>query len=516
MSALKTAKETVARLRRALDAFTPAPVHEAIGRVLAVGDGIARVSGLYDAAVSELLVFPDGSRGLAFNLDKDEIGCILLAEEPNIHAGDIVRATGGIVRTGVGEELLGRVVDPLGNPLDGGPTFVCERFDPVEKEAPDIISRRPVTRPLATGIKSIDTMIPIGRGQRQLIIGDRSTGKTSIAIDAIINQTDGKVVCVYVAIGQRAASTARFIDTLREKGGMSYTIVVVAEADSSAGMKFLAPYAGATISEYFLEKGADTLVIYDDLTKHAQVYRELSLLMRRPPGREAFPGDIFYLHSRLLERATSLSEEHGGGSQTALPIVETQAGNISQYIPTNLISITDGQVCLSTDLFQQGTLPAVDIGRSVSRVGGKTQIPAMRKLAQKVRLSYAQFTELEQFTKFGTSIEESTQRALETGRRIRELLKQPRHAPLPLEEQVALLVVADSDMLLDIPVRDIRAFEQRFLRDVRDRAGDLLAGIARGEELSDAARTTLTDIAFENVTRLAKKSTGEDGGAESS
>jgi len=516
MSVLKTAQDTLETLRRALDAFTPAPVHEAIGRVLAVGDGIARVSGLSDAAVSELLLFPDGSRGLAFNLDTDEIGCILLADEPDIHAGDIVRATGQIARVPVGEELLGRVVDPLGNPLDGGPAFHCERFDPIEKEAPDIISRRPVTRPLATGIKSIDTMIPIGRGQRQLIIGDRSTGKTSITIDAILNQTDGKVICVYVAIGQRGASIARFIDTLREKGGMPYTIVVVAEADSSAGMKFLAPYAGATISEYFVEKGADTLVIYDDLTKHAQVYRELSLLLRRPPGREAFPGDIFYLHSRLLERATSLSEEHGGGSQTALPIVETQAGNISEYIPTNLISITDGQVCLSTELFQQGMLPAVDVGRSVSRVGGKTQIAAMRKLAQKVRLSYAQFAELEQFTKFGTTIEESAQRALDTGRRIRELLKQHRHAPLPLEEQVALLVVADSDALLDIPVRDVRAFEERYLRDVRDRAGDLLESIRQGDELGEAARTTLTNIAFENVTRFATTPSGAGDDAQPS
>lgn len=516
MSVLTTAKDTLESLRRALDAFTPAPVHQPIGRVLSVGDGIARVSGLADVALSELLTFPDASRGLAFNLDKDEIGCILLANQPDIHAGDIVHATGRIARVPVGEELLGRVVDPLGHPLDGGRPFHCERFDPIEKEAPDIISRRPVTRPLATGIKSIDTMIPIGRGQRQLIIGDRSTGKTSIAIDAILNQTDGKVICVYVAIGQRAASTARFIDTLREKGGMPHTIVVVAEADSSAGMKYLAPYAGATISEYFLHKGADTLVIYDDLTKHAQVYRELSLLLRRPPGREAFPGDIFYLHSRLLERATSLSEDLGGGSQTALPIVETQAGNISQYIPTNLISITDGQVCLSSDLFQQGMLPAVDVGRSVSRVGGKTQVPAMRKLAQKIRLSYAQFVELEQFTKFGTSIEESTQRALETGRRIRELLKQHRHAPLPIELQVALLVIADSDTLLDVPVRDIRAFEQRFLRDVRDRAGDLLEHIRQGGELTDAGRTTLTDIAFKSVARPAETSSGARDDAQSS
>ena len=510
MSMLTQAQSTLDGLRRTLDAFEPTVRRESVGRVLAVGDGIARLSGLPDAAVSELLRFPDRSIGLAFNLDRDEIGCILLSDNARIFAGDVVQSTGEIVRVKLGEALLGRVVDPLGEPLDGGPPIRAERMDPIEKEAPSIISRRPVTRPLATGIKSIDTMIPIGRGQRQLIIGDRSTGKTSIAIDTILNQRDGDVISVYVAIGQRSAATARFIETLRESGAMRNTVVVVAKADASAGMKFIAPYAGATISEYFMDKGADTLVVYDDLTKHAQVYRELSLLLRRPPGREAFPGDIFYLHSRLLERATSLDEAHGGGSQTAFPIIETQAGNISAYIPTNLISITDGQVFLSTELFQKGILPAVDVGRSVSRVGGKTQIPAMRKLAQQLRLSYAQFTELEEFTKFGTSLEESTRLALDRGRRIREMLKQPRHAPLSLSEQVALISVADSELLLEIDERRIAEFEARFLRVVHERMGEFLVEIAEGAELTDDARKELSEIAREVIARLAGPADGEE------
>jgi len=377
-SVLQHAQGTIAALKRAVERIDIAPRREEVGRVLRLGDGIAAVAGLPDAQVSELLEFPGGIQGLAFNLDEDEIGCVLLAEGTDIHAGDVVRRTGQVIRTPVGEDLIGRVVTPLGQALDSGPPLAPERYDPIEKEAPGVIVREPVTQALATGLKIIDMMIPIGRGQRELIIGDRSTGKTTIAIDAILNQADTGVLCVYVAIGQRAASVARFIETLRESGAMDYTIVVVADADDAPGLKYIAPYAGCAISEYFLDKGRDTLIVYDDLTKHAQTYRQLSLLLRRPPGREAYPGDIFYIHARLLERATKLAPEHGGGSQTALPIVETQAQNISAYIPTNLISITDGQVYLSPPLFQAGFLPAIDVGKSVSRVGGKTQIPHAR------------------------------------------------------------------------------------------------------------------------------------------
>jgi len=505
VSARQTAQEALRRLRLAAAGVSAAPRTREIGRVLSTGDGIARVSGLPSARAQELIAFPRGVMAIAFNLDEDELGCVLLGENTLVSAGDTVHCTGEVVRVPVGRELLGRVVDPLGNPLDGGAEIAPERYEPAERDAPAILSRAPVVEPLATGIKSIDAMIPIGRGQRELIIGDRSTGKTTIAIDTILNQTDSGVICVYVAIGQRASSVARFVDTLRSRGAMDYTIVVAADADSPPGMRFIAPYAGCTMSEFFVEQGHDTLIVYDDLTKHAQTYREISLLLRRPPGREAYPGDIFFIHSRLLERATQLDEAHGGGSQTALPIVETQAENISAYIPTNLISITDGQIYLSPELYQAGFLPAVDVGLSVSRVGGKTQISAMKALAQRARLAYTQFLELELFTKFGTTVEPRTQAVLERGRRIRELLKQPAHEPIPLGEQVLLLHLAQGDALLEVEVGRVREFERLFREAARERLGDLLARITGGEDVSDEDVAAITAVAEQVKDQIARR-----------
>jgi len=508
---LATVRNTLEELRRVADEATVATrVHE-IGRVLSAGDGIARVGGLPEARSQELLEFAGGVMGIAFNLDEHDVGCVLLGDGTRVRAGDTVRRSGAVVRTPVGRELVGRVIDPLGAPLDGGPDIVAERYEPVEREAPPILSRAPVTAPLATGIKSIDAMIPIGRGQRELIIGDRSTGKTTIAVNAILNQADSGVVCVYVAIGQRASTVARVVEALRARGAMAYTVAVVADADSPPGMRFIAPYAGCTVAEFFAESGRDTLVVYDDLTKHAQTYREVSLLLRRPPGREAYPGDIFYLHSRLLERAAQWDAEHGGGSQTALPIVETQAQNISAYIPTNLISITDGQIYMNPELFQSGFLPAVDIGLSVSRVGGKTQIPAMKKLAQSLRLAYTQFTELEQFAKFGTTMEAHTRTALEKGRRLRELLKQGAFEPVPLAEQVLLLHAAEGDALMKLGPERVREFEKRFREAGRERLGDLLARLARGEKPSEDDAASISATAGKVIDELAPDGTGAAG-----
>ncbi len=502
MNVLETARGTIADLRQAAKEMEVKPRTDEIGRVLAVGDGIAHVSGLPSAQAQELLSLESGVTGIAFNVDEDEVGCVLLGDDTGVFAGDVVHCTGEVVRTPVGKGLLGRVVDPLGRPLDGGPAIQAERLDPVEQEAPAILSRAPVVKPLAMGVKSIDAMIPIGRGQRELIVGDRSTGKTTIAIDAIINQVDSGVLCVYVAIGQRASSVARFVEALRARGAMEHTIVVVADADSSPGLKFIAPYAGCTMSEFLMESGADTLIVYDDLTKHAQTYREISLLLRRPPGREAYPGDIFFIHSRLLERATQMDEKHGGGSQTALPIIETQAQNISAYVPTNLISITDGQVYLSPDLHQSGFLPAVDVGLSVSRVGGKTQISAMKRLAQQLRLAYTQFLELEQFTKFGTTLEPETRAMLEKGRRLRELLKQPAHDPVSLAEQVLLLHVASGSVLDDVEVDRLREFDRTFRERAHESLDDLLRRIDAGEEVTDQDVTAIEALAGEIKSRL--------------
>ena len=505
MSVLELTHGTLCGLRRAATVVDVVPRTREIGRVLRVGDGIAAISGLPSARSQEILAFPNGVMGIAFNIDEYEIGCVLLGDDTTIAAGDHVLCTGEVARVPVGKSLLGRVIDPAGTPLDDGPPVLPERSDPIECEAPAILSRAPVVRPLATGLKTVDAMIPIGRGQRELIIGDRSTGKTTIAIDAIINQADSGVLCIYVAIGQRAASVAKFIDALRSRDALAHTVVVAADADSPPGMRFIAPYAGCAISEYFVEQGHDTLIVYDDLTKHAQTYREISLLLRRPPGREAYPGDVFFIHSRLLERATQLDEEHGGGSQTALPIIETQAQNISAYIPTNLISITDGQVYLSPDLHQSGFLPAVDIGLSVSRVGGKTQIAAMKHLAQSLRLAYMQFIELEQFTKFGTSTDDATKAILEKGRRLRELLKQPAHQPLSLAEQVVILHLADGEALLQVDVDRIREFESQFRTAAGDRLADLLARISAGEGVSEQDAAAIESLATDVAGRLSRQ-----------
>jgi len=514
VNAREAAQAALTGLQRAAAKLRVEPRRREIGRVLSAGDGIARVSGLPGARAQELLAFPNGLRGIAFNVDEDEIGCVILGDDTRIFAGDTVGRTGEVVQTPVGQELLGRVVDPLGRPLDNGPRIRPERFDPVERDAPTIPSRSPVVEPLATGIKSIDSMIPIGRGQRELIVGDRSTGKTTLAVDAIINQAASGVLCVYVAIGQRASSVARFVDALESRGALPHTVVVVADADSPAGLRFIAPYAGCAMSEFFMEQGRDTLIVYDDLTKHAQTYREISLLLRRPPGREAYPGDIFFIHSRLLERATQLDERHGGGSQTALPIIETQAQDIAAYVPTNLISITDGQIYLSPRLFQSGFLPAVDVGLSVSRVGGKTQIPAMKRLAQQVRLAYTQFLELEQFTKFGTTMDPETRASLDHGRRVRELLKQAAHAPVPLGEQACVLHLAAGDVADDIPLGDVREFERRFREAARHELAELLAAIEKGEEISEENAGRVTALAGDVKKRFARGKNGPDQPAE--
>lgn len=498
------ANTALARLRTAIVAVVVAPRVREIGRVISAGDGIARVAGLPGTQAQELLRFESGTMGIAFNLDEFEVGCVLLGDSTEVSAGDTVQRSGNVVRTPVGNELIGRVIDPLGAPLDGGSEVIPETHIPVERPAPPILSRAPVTQPMATGIKSIDGMIPIGRGQRELIIGDRSTGKTTIALNTILNQTGGDVVCVYVAIGQRASTVARVVETLRAGGAMAYTIVVAADADSPPGMRFIAPYVGCAISEFFAEQGRSTLIVYDDLSKHAETYREISLLLRRPPGREAYPGDIFYLHSRLLERAAQWDEAHGGGSQTALPIIETQAQNISAYIPTNLISITDGQICMDPDLFQSGFLPAVDIGLSVSRVGGKTQIPAMKKRAQAARLAYTQFIELETFAKFGTTLDSSTEKQLAKGRRLRELLKQAAVNPIPLAEQVLILEVADSEALLEIAVDDVRLFEDQFRAACRDRLADVLESITEGGKIAEEAAAKIETIALNVVKAMPR------------
>jgi F-type H+-transporting ATPase subunit alpha len=496
-------RETLEDLRALIPQVKTQPRSQEIGRVLSTGDGIARLAGLPGCQSQELLDFGNGAMGIAFNLDEDEVGAVLLGESDEIGAGGTVTRTEAVVRVPVGPELPGRIIDPLGTVLDNAGDLAPERYEPIERDAPPILARSAVTRPLATGIKAVDTMIPIGRGQRELIIGDRSTGKTTVAMNAILNQVDSNVICVYVAIGQRASSVARTVETFRSQGALPYTVVVVADADSPPGLRYIAPYAGASIAEYFAERGRDTLVVYDDLTKHAQTYREISLLLRRPPGREAYPGDVFYLHSRLLERAGQWDEAHGGGSQTALPIVETQDQNISAYIPTNLISITDGQIYMNPDLYQSGMLPAVDIGLSVSRVGGKTQIQAMKKLAQSIRLAYTQFSELEKFAKFGTTMDAGTKKTLEKGRRIRELLKQSEVDTVSLGEQVLLLHVADRDLLAAIEPEKVRDFERRFRELARTELADLLARIAANEKPDDKEIEEAMRLAERVVNALA-------------
>ncbi len=448
----------IASSRQRIATLPLAPRLEQVGRVTQVGDGVALVAGLPDTRLDEVLVFETGVRGLVVDLTESSIGCVLLGEAGGIRAGGLVRGTEEVAQVPVGPNLLGRVVDALGAPLDGGAPVTPEAFAPVEQPAPAIVDRALVTQPLATGLLAVDAMIPLGRGQRELIIGDRGTGKTALAVDAMINQRSSDVICVYAAVGQKMSSVAQAVDAIRRYGAPEQCIFVVGESDAAPGLQWLAPYAACSMAEYFTARGQDTLLVIDDLTKHAAVYREISLLLRRPPGREAYPGDIFYIHARLLERAAKLSPERGGGSLTALPIAETQAGNISAYIPTNLISITDGQIYLDPRLFYEDQKPAVDVGRSVSRVGGKTQAPVLKAFAETLRLDYAQFLELEVFTRFGTMTDERTGKVIEHGRRIRAVLSQRQFAPLSLGEQVALLVALSDGTLDTVPLDRVGAF----------------------------------------------------------
>lgn len=486
---------TFADLGQTRDSFTPHLTPREIGTIISVSTGIATVSGLPGVGYDELVKFPGGLLGIAFNVDEDEIGVILLGEYQDLHAGDEVERTGRVTDVAVGDGLLGRVIDPLGRPLDGrGPVAAGERR-PVERPAPAIMDRAPVTVPLQTGLKVIDALIPVGRGQRELILGDRQTGKTAIAVDTILNQRGKNVLCVYCAIGQRASAVAKVVAGLREKGAMDYTVVVVAEGNDAPGLAYITPYAATSIAEYFMEKGRDVLIVYDDLTHHARAYRELSLLLRRPPGREAFPGDIFYIHSRLLERATHLRAERGGGSLTALPIIETEAQDISAYIPTNLISITDGQVYLSPTLFELGILPAVDVGKSVSRVGGAAQRAAYRAIAGDLKLAYAQFEELETFARFGTRLDESTRRIIDHGRRIRACLKQPESQPAAMPAQIAVLLALTAGLFDRVPLDKIPDAE----RALRDATTEIPADVAErfdsADKLSDADRKAILDVA---------------------
>lgn len=441
---------------------------EESGTIISVDSGIARVKGLNKVKNEELIEFPNGVMGLAFNLDPEYIGVILLGEYNNIKAGEKVKRTYKVADIPVGEDFLGRVINPLGDLIDEGSSVSPEKYLPVEREAPSIMMRAPVFEPLQTGIKVIDSVVPVGRGQRELILGDRQTGKTTIAIDTIINQKDSGVICIYCSIGQQITSVSKTINTLKENDAMKNTIVMVAGSEDPPGVAYIAPYAATSLAEYFMEKGRDVLIVYDDLTKHARSYRELSLLLERPPGREAYPGDIFYIHSRLLERSTHLKDEFGGGSITSLPIIETQAENLSAYIPTNLISITDGQIYLSPKLYQKGNLPAVQIGISVSRIGGKTQIPSYRDIVSALKLTYSQFEELESFASFGTRLDESTKRTLERGRRIRQVLNQQQHTPMEVTEQIAVLLAVTRGLLDHIPLEKIDEAEEHIVKLINE------------------------------------------------
>jgi F-type H+/Na+-transporting ATPase subunit alpha len=455
-----------------------------VGTVLQVGDGIARIHGLENCVALEMLELDHGVVGLAFNLEEDNVGAALFGEWDKIKEGDTVRRTGQVAAVPVGEALLGRVVDPLGNPLDGQGPIETGETRPVEWKAPGVVKRQPVKQPLQTGIKAIDAMTNVGRGQRELIIGDRSTGKTAIAVDTILNQHDQNVKCFYVAIGQKASTVAQVYDRLREAGAMEYTTIITAGASEAAPIKWMAPFAGCAMAEYFLYKGEDALIIYDDLTKQADAYRQLSLLLRRPPGREAFPGDVFYLHSRLLERACKLSDEEGAGSLTALPIIETQAGDISAYIPTNVISITDGQIFLQSDLFFSGVRPAVNVGTSVSRVGASAQTKAMKKVAGRLRLDLAQYRELEAFAQFGSELDQATQQALNRGEKMVATLNQPQYQPWPMEEQVVALYAGVNGFLDDLPTEDVPRFQDE-LREYLRTEGTISKAIKESGDLSD-------------------------------
>jgi F-type H+/Na+-transporting ATPase subunit alpha len=486
---------TFAGISRGLGAFTPPFTPREVGTVVSVATGIAKVSGLPGVGFEELVTFPGGVLGIAFNVDEDEIGVVLLGAYQDLHAGDEVERTGRVMDVAVGEELLGRVIDPLGRPLDGkGPVPSNQRM-PIERPAAAIMDRAPVTVPLQTGLMVIDALIPIGRGQRELILGDRQTGKTAIALDSILNQRGKNVICVYCAIGQRASAVAKVVANLRAKGAMDYTVIVVAEGNDAPGLTYITPYAATSIAEYFMEKGRDVLIVYDNLTQHAEAYRELSLLLRRPPGREAFPGDIFYIHSRMLERATHLSKERGGGSLTALPIIETEAQDISAYIPTNLISITDGQIYLSPSLFELGVLPAVDVGKSVSRVGGEAQWAAYRAVAGDLKLAYAQFEELETFARFGARLDDNTRKIIEHGRRIRACLKQPEFAPISVPAQITVLLALTANLFDPVPLEQMTDAGHAVREAAATIPAEVSARFESAAKLSDEDKKALVEIA---------------------
>ena len=487
---------------RVRETYTPGLIDQEFGTVTFVGHGITRLEGLPNARLDELLQFPNGLLGMVFNLDADEVGVILLGDSEGLSAGDLAFRTGRVLDIPVGSSLLGRVISSTGAPLDDlAPPQTMQRL-PIERPAPPIMHRAPVATPLQTGIKVIDALLPIGRGQRELILGDRQTGKSAIALDAIINQRDTDVICIYCAVGQRSAAVAKVISDLKEHDALKYTVLIVAGGDDSPGLQFIAPYAAATIGEFFMQQGRDVLVIYDDLTHHARAYRELSLLLRRPPGREAYPGDIFYIHSRLLERSTHLKAEYGGGSLTALPIVETHAQDMSAYIPTNLISITDGQIYLSPTLFQKGIVPAVEVGRSVSRVGGKAQVRAYQSVVGDLRLAYAQFEELEIFSRFSTRLDEQTRKTLDRGRHVRETLKQPQYQPIPVAEQIAVLLAVTNGVLDPVPLARIDEAERAIRRAVTEKLPEICRDIHAGNPFPQESREQFLKAAQDAVNAL--------------
>ncbi len=481
-------------IRKQIENFETGVTVMEVGTVIKIGDGIAELHGLEKVMAGELLEFPNDVRGLALNLEEDKVGAVLFGDFQTIREGDLVKRTGRIMEVPVGDALIGRVVDCLGNPIDDAGPIVTEHYSPVERIAPGVIDRQPVKEPLQTGLKAIDAMVPIGRGQRELIIGDRQTGKTAVAVDTIINQKGKDVICIYVAIGQKASTVAQVVRTLQDFGAMDYTIVIKATASDPAAMQFLAPYSGAAMGEYFRDNGKHALTIYDDLSKQAAAYREISLLLRRPPGREAYPGDVFYLHSRLLERAAKLSDLKGGGSLTSLPIIETQAGDISAYIPTNVISITDGQIFLEADLFNSGFRPAINVGNSVSRVGGSAQIKAMKQVAGTLRLDLAQFRELQAFAQFGSDLDKATQAQLARGQRLTEILKQPQYQPMDVEKQVLVIWAATNGYTDDIAVEDIRGFETGLLKFVENSHPGLLSDIREQKSLTDDIKAGLKQV----------------------
>ncbi len=485
-------QEITSLIRKQIESYDEAIVQNDTGTVVSVGDGIARVYGLQNCMSNELIDF-GGTMGIALNLEQDYVGAVLLGSDEQIMEGDTVKRTGRIVSVPVGSALLGRVVDSLGQPVDGKGPVLTEETAPIESPAPGIIERKSVNRPLQTGIKAIDSMIPIGRGQRELIIGDRQTGKTAIAIDAIVNQKDQNMICVYVAIGQKRSTVAQVVDTLEKNGAMDYTIVVSATASELAPLQYIAPYSGCTMAEYFMHQGKDVLIVYDDLSKHAVAYRALSLLLKRPPGREAYPGDVFYLHSRLLERAANLSEEKGGGSLTALPIIETQAGDVAAYIPTNVISITDGQIFLETELFNSGIRPAVNPGISVSRVGGNAQIKAMKKVAGSLKLLYSQYRELQAFSQFGSDLDKDTKARLDQGERIVAILKQDQNAPVTVEHQVLIILAATNNFLAEIPVSEIGRWQKELIQYIDERHPEIVSSIRETKQLTDDNRKAIEE-----------------------